>query len=258
MGKSIPWPGVVHSCYRESRLATGVVAAMLTVHRALDTWAEMIDVYITLTQFARQKFIEGGIPADKIVVKPNFVYPDPGKEDEKEEFALFVGRLSVEKGVDTLLLAWQHLNKQIPLKIVGEGPLQNQIIEASLKFPWIEWLGPQPLSDVYTLMGKAKVLVVPSKWYETFGRVVIEAFARGTPVIASKIGAIAEIVEHGRTGLHFSPGDYTDLAYQLDWAFSNPAKLVEIGHEARAEFEAKYTAEDNYKQMIQIYKSVLK
>jgi len=257
MGKSIPWPGIIHACYRESRLATGAVAAMLTVHRALGTWTEMVDMYVALTQFSRQKFIEGGIPESKIVVKPNFVYPDPGKEEDKEEFVLFVGRLSPEKGVDTLISAWQYLGKQIQLKIVGEGPLQNQVIEASQRLPEIEWLGSKPLSDVYTLMGKAKVLIFPSKWYETFGRVVVEAFARGTPVIASKLGVTEEIVEHGRTGLHFRPGDSKDLAYQLEWALSNPARLLKMGQEARAEFEAKYTAEDNYKRMIEIYQSVL-
>jgi len=257
MGKAIPWPGVVHSCYRKSLPASAVVATMLTVHRALGTWSEMVKMYITPTYFARQKFIEGGIPGDKIVVKPNFVDPDPGQEKDKEEFALFVGRLSVEKGIDTLIAACQSLGKQIPLKIVGEGPLQNQVMEASQQFPWIEWLGFKSLSEVYALMGKAKVLIFPSKWYETFGRVAVEAFARGTPVIASRIGAIAEIVEHGRTGLHFRPGDCEDLACQLDWALSNPAKLVEMGHEARAEFEAKYTAEDNYKRLIEIYQSVI-
>ncbi len=253
MGKTIPWPGVVHSCYRNDRLATGVVATMLTVHRALDTWAEMVDVYVALSQFSRQKFIEGGIPENKIVVKPNFVYPDPGKNEKKEEFVLFVGRLSTEKGVDTLIAAWQHLGNRVPLKIVGEGPLESQVIEASQRFPWIEWLGPKPLSDVYTLMGKAKILVFPSKWYETFGRVIIEAFATGTPVIASRLGAIAEVIEHGRTGLHFCPGDHEDLACQIDWALNNPTRLIEIGQEARAEFEAKYTAEVNYKRLLEIY-----
>jgi len=253
MGKPIPWPGVVHSCYKESLAATGVVATMLTVHRALRTWPEMVNVYIALTQFARQKFIEGGLPADKIVVKPNFVDPDPGKEPDKEDFALFVGRLSVEKGVDTLISAWQRLNGRIPLKIIGDGPLQEQVIEASQSFPSIEWLGRKPLSEVYTLMGKAKVLIFPSKWYETFGRVAVEAFAKGTPVIASQLGAIAEIVDHGRTGRHFRPGDSQDLACQVEWFLDNSAQSAQMGHEARAEFEAKYTAERNYHRMIEVY-----
>jgi glycosyltransferase involved in cell wall biosynthesis len=253
MGRAIPWPSVLHSCYRESLPATGVVATMLTVHRALQTWTEMVNVYIALTEFARQKFIEGGIPGDKIFVKPNFVYPDPGEEKDKEEFALFVGRLSVEKGVDTLIAAWQHLGQQIPLKIVGEGPLTQQVIEATQRFPWIEWLGRKSLADVYNLMGRAKVLIFPSKWYETFGRVAIESFAKGTPVIASKLGAIEEIVEHGHTGMHFRPGDSEDLIRQVEWVLTHPDRLAEMGREARIEFETKYTAQRNYHMFMQIY-----
>jgi glycosyltransferase involved in cell wall biosynthesis len=253
MGKPIPWPGVAHSCYKDSRAASGVVATMLTVHRALRTWTERVDLYIALTQFARQKFIDGGFPENKIVVKPNFVDPDPGQELEKEDFALYVGRLSVEKGLDTLISAWQHLGKPIPLKIIGDGPLQEQVVQASQQMPWIEWLGRKPLSEVYQLIGKAKLLIFPSKWYETFGRVAVEAFAKGTPVIASNIGAIAEIVDHGRTGLHFCPGDSEDLARQIDWSLSHPAQLIEMGHEARVEFETKYTAQENYRRLMEVY-----
>lgn len=253
MGKVVPFPGVVHACYRESHAASGVVAAMLTVHRTFQTWDRMVNVYIALTEFARQKFIEGGLPADKIVVKPNFVYPDPGEVEDKGEFALFVGRLSVEKGIDTLIAAWRDLGKSVPLKIIGEGPLEKLVIEASQQNSSIEWLGRKPLPDVYDLMGKAKMLIFPSKWYETFGRVAVEAFAKGTPVIASKLGAIAEIVDHGRTGLHFQPGDAEDLARQVDWALKHPSKLIEMGHEARAEFEAKYTAKKNYRRLLEIY-----
>ncbi|MGG6293734.1 glycosyltransferase family 4 protein [Leptolyngbya sp. AN02str] len=254
MGKSIPWPGVINSCYKESFSASGVVATMLTVHRAMRTWTEMVDVYVALTHFACKKFIEGGIPQDKIVVKPNFVDPDPGQEVEKEDFAIFVGRLSVEKGIDTLIQAWQQLGKRISLKIVGEGPLEDQVIQASQhSSSSIEWLGRKPLNEVYDLIGKAKVLIFPSKWYETFGRVAVEAFAKGTPVIASKLGAIAEIVDHGRTGFHFHPGDSADLARQVDWALNHPEQLTAMGHEARAEFEAKYTAQANYHKLIEIY-----
>ncbi|MBD1847779.1 glycosyltransferase family 4 protein [Cyanobacteria bacterium FACHB-63] len=256
LGKTVPLPGVIHSCYRQSRLASGVVATMITAHRALQTWNEMVDVYIALTEFARKKFIEGGLPQNKIVVKPNFVFPDPGKAEEKEDFALFVGRLSVEKGVDTLIAAWQQVGQSMPLKIIGEGPLEDQVIEAAQNISSIQWLGRKPLPDVYELMGRARLLIFPSKWYETFGRVAVEAFAKGTPVIASNLGAIAEIVEHGRTGLHFSPGDSEDLARQVEWALSHPLELAEMGNEARSEFEAKYTAKQNYQRLMQIYERI--
>jgi glycosyltransferase involved in cell wall biosynthesis len=254
----IPLPGVVHACYRGSRAATATVAAMITVHRALGTWTNQVDVYIALTEFARQKFIQGGLPAEKIVVKPNFVHPDPGWGEGRGNYALFVGRLSPEKGLDTLLQAWEKLGHQIPLKIAGDGPLANQIAEASTRLTGVEWLGRQPLSQVYNLLGEALFLVFPSSWYETFGRVAIEAFAKGTPVIAANIGAIAELVDHSRTGLKFCPDDSEDLIAQVEWALYHPAELTQMRQEARTEFEAKYTADKNYQQLMGIYETVIK
>ncbi|NJO62455.1 MAG: glycosyltransferase family 4 protein [Richelia sp. RM2_1_2] len=256
LGQIIPYPGVIHGCYRENKVASAGVATMLGVHRTMKTWTKMVDLYITLTEFARQKFIAGGIPAEKIVVKPNFVRPEPEVGNGSGGYALFVGRLSVEKGLDTLLAAWEHLDNQIPLKIVGDGPLADQVVAATKRLPLVEWLGRKPMAQVHELMGEAKFLVFPSKWYETFGRVAIEAFAKGTPVIAANIGAIAELVDSGRTGLHFRPGDAADLADKVKWVLANPEKLAQMRQEARLEFEAKYTADQNYQQLMEIYQQV--
>jgi glycosyltransferase involved in cell wall biosynthesis len=257
MGKAVPWPGVLHRCYRGSRAASGVIATMLTVHRALRTWTKMVDVYVALTEFARSKFIEGGLPARKIVVKPNFVAPDPGRGQGGGGYALFVGRLAPEKGTGTMLAAWDRLGTRIPLKIVGDGPLRDRVVEAAARQSNVEWLGHRPVEDVHALMGKADMLVFPSQWYETFGRVGAEAFATGTPVIAANIGAVAELVEHGRTGLKFRPGDPEDLVTQVEWALSHPAQLRRMREEVRAEFEAKYTAERNYQALMRIYEAAL-
>ncbi len=257
MGKAVPWPGVVHGCYRGSRAASGVIATMLTVHRALRTWTEMVDVYVALTEFARNKFIEGGLPAGKIVVKPNFVAPDPGRGPGGGGYALFVGRLAPEKGTGTMLAAWDRLGTRFPLKIVGDGPLKDQVVRVAAKRSDVEWLGHRPVADVHALMRKAEMLVFPSQWYETFGRVAAEAFAAGTPVIAANIGAVAELVEHGRTGLKFRPGDPEDLATQVEWALSHPSELRRMREEVRAEFEAKYTAERNYLALMEIYDAAL-
>jgi glycosyltransferase involved in cell wall biosynthesis len=257
MGKAVPWPGVVHRCYRGSLAASGVIATMLTIHRALRTWTEMVDVYVALTEFARNKFIEGGLPAGKIVVKPNFVAPDPGRGQGGGGYALFVGRLAAEKGTGTMLAAWDRLGTRIPLKIVGDGPLRDRVVEAAARQSNVEWLGHRPVEEVHALMGKADMLVFPSEWYETFGRVAVEAFAAGTPVIAANIGAVAELVEHGRTGLEFRPGDPEDLVTQVEWAMSHPAELRRMRDEVRAEFEAKYTAERNYRALMEIYEAAL-
>ena len=253
LGKSVPYPGVVHQCYRDNLAASAGVAAMLVTHRLIQTWKQKVDLYIALTQFARQKFIEGGIPAEKIVVKPNFVSFDPGIGEGNGNYALFVGRLSVEKGLDILLKAWEKLETKLPLKIVGDGPWSKQVIEVTKRCPSIEWLGRRPMAEVYDLMGQAKFLVFPSKWYETFGRVAVESFAKGTPVVAADVGAIAEIIESGRTGLRYNPGSASDLVKQVEWLLSHPTELARMRIEARYEFEAKYTAEKNYHQLIAVY-----
>ncbi|MBK4732466.1 glycosyltransferase [Oxynema sp. CENA135] len=256
LGKVIPWPGVVHRCYRQSRSASAATAAMLVVHRGLQTWEKKVDRYIALTEFARQKFIEGGLSAEKIVVKPNFVAPDPGSGSGSGGYALYVGRLSVEKGLDVLLAAWERLGGKVRLKIVGDGPWGDRVAAAAAKMPEVEWLGRQPMEEVHRLMGEAMVLVFPSKWYETFGRVAVEAFAKGTPAIAANLGAIAELVEDGRTGIRFQPSDPVDLAAKVEWILNHPEPLAAMRRQARAEYLAKYTPDRNYEQLMAIYEGV--
>ncbi|WP_421658243.1 glycosyltransferase family 4 protein [Leptothermofonsia sp. ETS-13] len=253
LGKFVPFPGVLHGCYRESRIASAGTAAMMMVHRTLRTWTEMVDVYIALTEFARKKFIQGGLPPKKIIVKPNFVHPDPVAGGGKGGYAIYVGRLSVEKGLDTLLEAWELLSTPLPLKIVGDGPLADQVAKAANRYPHIEWLGRRPVKEVYEAIGEAMFLIFPSKWYETFGRVAVEAFAKGTPVLAAKIGAIAELVDHNRTGFHFCPGDPADLATNVEWILAHPTQLAQMRQEARLEFETRYTAKQNYQKLMEIY-----
>lgn len=253
MGKAVPWPGVVHNCYRSSKKATMAVTAMISTHHVLQTWVEMVDLYVALTEFARQKFIEGGLPANKIVVKPNFVYPDPGLGEHRGGYMLFVGRLSSEKGINTLLRAWEHLETQRELVIVGSGPLKTEVEQAAQRIAGVKYLGQRSVEDVYALMGEAEALILPSEWYEPFGRVAIEAFAKGTPVIAANIGAMSELVEHERTGLLFTPGDAADLASKVEWMCVHPDKVGKMGTEARLEYEAKYTAASNYQQLMNIY-----
>jgi len=255
LGKTPPWPGIVHGCYRGSRAQTAVVATMLTVHRWLKTWNEQVDVYIALTEFARQKLIQGGLPAEKIVLKPNCVDPDPGMREGGGDYALFVGRLSSEKKLLTLLEAWKKLGG-IPLKLVGSGPQETEIRQFTREFGLekVEFLGQRTRDQVFTLMKKACVLISPSELYETFGLVLVEAFACGAPVIAARIGAMAEIVEDGRTGLFFTPGDPDDLSAKVAWAFTHPQEMAQMGRRARQEFEAKYTGDRNREGLLNIYR----
>jgi glycosyltransferase involved in cell wall biosynthesis len=258
LGKAIPWPGILHACYRGSRSSSGAVAAMLTAHRALGTWDRKVDMYITLTEFTRQKFIQGGLPAEKIMVKPNFVYPDPDPGAGRGRYALFVGRLAREKGVDTMLGAWSMIKEKVPLKIVGDGPLGPKVARAAQSFAEVEWLGGQARDQVLKLMKDARILVFPSVWYEGFPTVIAEAYAVGLPVIASNIGNMSSLIYHGRTGLHFRPGDPKDLAVSVKWILAHPATLESMRREARAEYEAKYTAKRNYELLVAIYQALLR
>jgi glycosyltransferase involved in cell wall biosynthesis len=257
LGKTIPWPAIVHKCYHDSRAASATIATMLTAHRVLGTWRKLIDVYIALTEFGRRKLIEGGLPADKIAVKSNFAYPDPGPGEGTGGYAVFVGRLSAEKGVETLLEAWRHLGGSVPLRLVGDGPLAGAVREAAAKDASIQWLGNVPLEAVYTLVGEATFLVLPSQCYENFPRVVIEAFAKGTPVIASKLGGMAEIVDDGRTGLHFTPGDPADLAKKVRSILADRLKLAHLRQAARQRFDQYFTADTNHKSLMAIYEKAL-
>lgn len=257
MGRPVPWPGVLHKCYRGSRAGTGVVAAMLSTHRALGTWSRKVDAYIALTDFARNKLVEGGLPAEKLHVKPNFVHPDPGPGGGNGGYVMFAGRLSPEKGLETLLSAWGRLGRRaVPLKIVGDGPLAERVARATKENPRIEWLGRRPAGEVRSLMKEALALVFPSEWYETFGRVAAESFAAGTPVVAANLGAVAELVEHGRTGLRFRAGDAGDLAAQVGRLLERPEERSRMRRAAREEFEARYTAEQNYRMLMGIYGAI--
>jgi glycosyltransferase involved in cell wall biosynthesis len=251
--KIVPWPGVVHGCWRNSRSGTMVVAAMLTFHNVRRTWENQVDVYIALTEFARKKFVQGGLPEEKIVVKPNFVHPDPGDGEHKGNFALFVGRLSAEKGIRTMLSAWRVL-KSVPLKVVGDGPLMAEVkAQIERERLAIDVLGRLSREEVFSLMQQASFLVFPSEWYEGFPMTIAEAFACGLPVLASRLGAMAELVEDGQIGLLFEPGNPEDLAARVAWAWAHPEEMRRMGKAARQEFEEKYTAEKNYQMLMQIY-----
>jgi glycosyltransferase involved in cell wall biosynthesis len=257
LGKLMPWPGVVHACYRRSRPASAVVATMLAVHRFLRTWSRTIDVFVALTEFSRNKFIQAGIPEEKIAVKPNFVYPDPGMGLGRGKYALFAGRLAPEKGLDVLLTAWRQLGREAPLKIVGDGPMEPQVAEVASRIKNVEVLGRRSREDVLALMRDAAFLVLPSQGYEAFPLVLAEAYAAGLPVIASGHGSLGGLIDDGRTGLVFRNGDAEDLAGKVMWALTHPRQLAEMRQEARAEFMAKYTAERNYSALMKIYECAI-
>ena len=253
------WRGVVYGCYRGSRIATGTVALMLEAHRRVGTWTRLVDCYIAMTKFGQQRFIECGLPANKVYVKPNFVHPDPKMRNCRGEGALFVGQLREGKGLRTLLTSWARVGHYLPLTIAGEGPLRAELENqaSALGLSGVSFTGQLAPEEVRTLMKRSQFLIFPSESYETFGMSIAEAFACGTPVICSRLGAMQELVDDLRTGLHFTPGDPEDLAAKVEWACSHQDELETMGREARGEYEAKYTAERNYPLLMKIYKHVL-
>jgi glycosyltransferase involved in cell wall biosynthesis len=248
----LPWRGVMHKCYRGSAAASAVLAGMLTLHRGLGTYRNKVSRYIALNDFCRNKFIEGGLPADRIVVKPNFVdFPAP--QDLPRQGLLFVGRLSMEKGIEALAYA-AALLPDAQLRVAGDGP-QAAFLDG---VRGVTRLGSLSGLAVRREMNSAVALVIPSIWYENFPRTIVEAFAMGLPVIASRIGALADLVRDGETGLLFEPGNARDLADKMAWALAHPESMAEMGRKARVQYEAEFTAERNYAKLMTIYEDVIR
>jgi len=253
------WRSIRHGCFHASRPATAAVALMLATHRYLHTWDRDVTAYIALTQFTRNKFVENGLPAEKVFVKPNFVYPDPMRADDHGDYVLFAGPPTPEKRISTMLVAWSHLHDRIPLMVIGGGPqlaeLEKEARDRGLNN--ITFRGQLSREQTLDAMRHARFLVFSSEWYETFGMTMVESFACGVPVVCSRLGAMQELVEDGRTGLHFTPGDADDLAEKVEWAWNHPEVIRGLGKAARQEYEEKYTAEKNYPMLMNIYQSVM-
>jgi glycosyltransferase involved in cell wall biosynthesis len=230
---------------------------MLTTHRFMQTWTKSVDRYIALTNFARQKFIGAGLPADKIRVKPNFVYSDPGMGEGGEEFALFVGRLHSTKGIETLLAAWDREDVPLKLRIAGDGPLRDAVKACCARRSAVKYLGYVAGDEILRLMRSAKLMIFPSQWYEGFPKTIAEALACGLPIVASKLGAMAEIVEDEVTGKLFEPGNVEDLLRQVTWIIDCPDRLRQMRRAARAAFEDRFTCDANYRRLMKIYHDAL-
>jgi glycosyltransferase involved in cell wall biosynthesis len=251
----VPWRGVVHRCYRDSAAATIPVAVGIQVHRSRQTWTKGVAAFIALTEFVRQQYVDGGFPGDRIRVKPNFVPRPPRRRASAGSYFLFLGRLSPEKGVDVLLDAWGpglgHL------LIVGDGPSRRELeARAARHGNNVQFLGSQPRERCMELLTDARALIVASRSYETFGLVVVEAYAHGVPVIAPALGTFPDLVREGRTGLLFSPGDPGDLHRKL-LQIGDPEQSRQMGEKAWQRYEADYTPERNLVTLEAIYREVI-
>lgn len=253
----VPVDALRYRCFRGSLSATAALAAMLIFNRLRGTFANEVNQFIALTDFAKSRFVAGGLPAERITIKPNFLPAIPETAFGRKSYAVFVGRLSAEKGVKTLLTSWRSV-AGLPLKVIGDGPLRGELESLARESGIdVEFTGALSRDHVIAQVREALLQVVPSEWYEGFPMVIVEALACGTPVIASCIGSLAEIIQDGETGLHFEPGNSDDLAQKVNHLVANPELAAEMGKRARRIFMEKYTAERNFRMLMGIYEEVI-
>ena len=248
-------PALRNRCYRDSVAATLPLALQIKANHRFKHHG-LVDRYICLTEFSKTKFASAGYAPDTLTVKPNFV-DDPGMPKELREGFLFVGRLTDEKGPMLLLEAWKQV-PDIPLTIVGDGALRSELEHFALTNRLnVHFTGLLPNQDVLALQRKAVALIVPSKCYEGFPAAVVEAYASGTPVIASNLGSLAELVDDQRTGLLFTAYSHKALARSVAYANSHPREMSHMGIQARASYLKRYTREANVEQLNAIYEQAI-
>jgi glycosyltransferase involved in cell wall biosynthesis len=250
------WPSLQHGCYRNSRVATLPLAMSVALHRFIGTWTKEVDAFIALSDFQRQRMAEAGLPLAKVHVKPNFY---PGLPPvlpwcQRTPYVVFVGRLSAEKGVVSLLRAWGAWGPGAPeLRLVGDGDLKARLEQMASGLP-VRFLGQLSSAKAQEQIAGARLLILPSECYEGFPMVVREAFAFGTPVGISDIGPLPSIVTHGTNGVVFIPADPQSLLCQVRAAWETPGLLEQLAYGARAEFETRYTEVTNYETLLSIYR----
>ncbi|MFC1857816.1 glycosyltransferase family 4 protein [Thermodesulfobacteriota bacterium] len=256
-------PALKYGCYRHSRLATLPMAMMIELHRRINTWEKHIDAFIALTGFQKEKLAEAGLPRDRLHIKPHFYPepPDPLPFPEREPKVVFIGRLGAEKGLYLLVDAWKMWGDKAPsLELIGEGPerpgLENRVRDTGMSRK-ISFQGQLPFSKAQEKLARARLMVLPTLCYEGFPMAVREAFALGVPVAASGLGSLPFLVEDGKNGVLFTPGDSADLYKKIKNLWDNPEKLAEIGRNARIDFEEKYTADVNYDLLMDIYRTAI-
>ena len=247
------WKGV----YRNSRIQTAAVAVMTAVHNILGTWRNHVSCYISLTQFAKEKILNStlNIPEDKFIVKPNFAVDWGHGIEKRENYFLFIGRLTEEKGIRTVLNAAK--SHKFKLMIIGDGPLKKLVEDAAIETPTISYLGYQSKWNVVSYLKKCKALIFPSIWYEGFPLTIVEAFSTGAPVIASDLGSMSEIIQHEVNGLHFKPGDERDLISKVIQITESDELAKRLSDHARMSYTRLYTPEQNYAQLVGVYEKVL-
>ncbi len=255
-------PGLLRGCYH-GIIGTIPVAAMITLHNRLGTWLHEVDGYIAQTEFQRQRLLQAGLSEACVFVKPHFCFTPPQIIDwaSREDKAVFVGRLSRQKGVHILLEAWRILADKAPkLEVLGDGPergaLERAVTDAGLENK-VTFRGFVSEQDKRAALSTAKLLIMPTLWFETFGIVIAEAFSFGVPVVCSDLACLPEIVNEGETGRMFPPGDAIALSKTVAALWNCQATLAAMSVRARCHHEAAHQANGNLACLEEIYRKAI-
>jgi glycosyltransferase involved in cell wall biosynthesis len=257
VNQSFPVSGIRYKCYRNSAVESALVTGITGIHKLKKTWNNYVDRYIALTEFSKQKFLSSSLKLteQQISIVPNFV-PDTKQHDlPRENYYLYVGRLSGEKGIRVLMEAFKQL-PQASLVIIGDGPERSFVDEQSKASGNIFVAGKKTKAEVMESMSRCRALVFPSVCYEGLPFTILEAFSSGTPVIASRLGAMKEMIQDGYNGLHFRPNDPDDLKNCIR-KFNEAAPRQEFNRHARLTYEEKYHPDVHYKAIMSIYQNVI-
>ncbi len=251
-------PGIKHGCYRDSRIQTAGMAAIIYFHLLIGTWRKYVDLYIALSDFALSKYRELGFPSDSFSVKTNFLQNPVKPSYADMGYGLYIGRIGEEKGIAVLLSALRNC-PEIPFKVIGNGPiqdfLQRKIGEYGLRN--VEYLGALDHNQCMDCLKKARFLVLPSQCYEGVPMVLLEAMSAGKPAIVSDVGVLPLMIRDGYNGFVFSAGSVEGFAEKMKLINGNPGEAVIMGKNARATFEEKYTSEINYEIVMKIYQKAI-
>lgn len=260
--KQSAWPGVRHACYRSSHLATIPVATGIALHRRRGTWRRDVEAFIALTEFQRAQFVAAGLPAERVHVRPNFHpgYPSVVPWHARGPYAVFAGRLSPEKGVETLVKAWSAWGAAAPeLVVLGDGPLRASLERsvATAHSDRVTFLGLVSTSEAKNWISRARLLLLPSECLESFPLALCEACAFGTPSLVSDAGPLPGIVAMG-AGRTFRAGDSRDLLTTAITLWGGADTLRQMGMAARAAYERELTEEAGYRRLVEIYRCAMR
>lgn len=245
--------GLVHRCYRNSALGSSALVRMISRNRRRGTWQNLVTRFVALSEFSKSKFVQAGLPADRILVKPNFLAADPGLGDGSGDYLLYLGRFGPEKGLPFLMDAWERTRAGGRLLIAGDGPLRKEVQNWADGRDDVDFVGWVDHAQALSYLKAARGLVLPSLCYENQPMTLVEAYATGVPVVGTRHGSLGELIEEGRTGALVNPGDASGLASAMDRVMNGGADWSSWSSGARACFENRFTADRGYQDLMRVY-----